>query len=274
MPVSPRARRRRRSPPDSGTDGTARRSVTWHADLLALDPTPAPALALAATLGFLGWVAAAFGFLFRGLDADLRLVQPSARRWSLVSPAASASGCSVYGTHEKSSRWCSALGSAAAATPARANVFEVFGANERARAMAGAMTATASDVAAVWHNPAGLSPWRPTACPSGSPGRSIARASSWRRARAGTTRRTTRLRLNDRRDGGDQGRDPGRDAGRHHPPVLGQSARRSCSIYFPSGRFCARRRPPPGRAAAVLRESAAVRTPRRASEVRGHRARA
>lgn len=58
--------------------------VTWHADLLALDPTPAPALALAATLGFLGWVAAAFGFLFRGLDADLRLVQPSARRWMVA----------------------------------------------------------------------------------------------------------------------------------------------------------------------------------------------
>ncbi len=58
--------------------------VAEHARLLALDPTPAPALALAATLGFLGWVAAAFGFLFRGLDADLRLVQPSARRWMVA----------------------------------------------------------------------------------------------------------------------------------------------------------------------------------------------
>lgn len=52
-----------------------------HARLLALDPTPAPVPALAATLGFLLWIGAAFGFLFRGLDADLRLVQPSARRW-------------------------------------------------------------------------------------------------------------------------------------------------------------------------------------------------
>lgn len=63
-------------------NGRDRESLSaWHAQLLALDPAPAPALALAATLGFLGWVAAAFGFLFRGLDADLRLVQPSARRW-------------------------------------------------------------------------------------------------------------------------------------------------------------------------------------------------
>ncbi len=58
--------------------------VVEHARLLALDPTPAPSLALAASFGFLAWVAAAFGFIFRGLDADLHLVQPSARRWSLA----------------------------------------------------------------------------------------------------------------------------------------------------------------------------------------------
>ncbi len=55
-----------------------------HARLLALDPTPTPGWALAATLGFFGWVGGALGFIFRGLDAGLRLVQPAARRWSLV----------------------------------------------------------------------------------------------------------------------------------------------------------------------------------------------
>jgi tetratricopeptide (TPR) repeat protein len=55
-----------------------------HARLLALDPTPTPGWALAATLGFFGWVGGTLGFIFRGLDAGLRLVQPAARRWSLV----------------------------------------------------------------------------------------------------------------------------------------------------------------------------------------------
>ena len=45
----------------------------------------------------------------------------------------------------------------ALAPRASANVFEVFGANARARGMAGAMAATATDASAVWHNPAGLS---------------------------------------------------------------------------------------------------------------------
>ncbi len=39
---------------------------------------------------------------------------------------------------------------------ARANVFEIFGAGARSQAMAGAVTATATDFGAVWHNPAGL----------------------------------------------------------------------------------------------------------------------
>ena len=67
--------------------GAGRDRAAWtteHARLLALDPTPATLPALATTLGFLAWVAAAFGFIFRGLDADLRLVPPSARRWSVA----------------------------------------------------------------------------------------------------------------------------------------------------------------------------------------------
>lgn len=45
----------------------------------------------------------------------------------------------------------------AAPSAAGATVFESFGAGARAEAMAGAVTATATDGAAVWHNPAGLS---------------------------------------------------------------------------------------------------------------------
>lgn len=56
----------------------------WHAELLALDPTPGAGWALATSLGFLGWIAGAFGFIFRGLDTQLRLVRPAAARWSLV----------------------------------------------------------------------------------------------------------------------------------------------------------------------------------------------
>lgn len=55
-----------------------------HSRLLALDPTPATGWALAATLGFCGWIGGALGFIFRGLDAGLRLAQPAARRWSLL----------------------------------------------------------------------------------------------------------------------------------------------------------------------------------------------
>lgn len=52
-----------------------------HRRLLGLDPTPNAGLAFLATLGFLGWIAAGFGLIFRGLDADLRLVQPAAGRF-------------------------------------------------------------------------------------------------------------------------------------------------------------------------------------------------
>jgi len=47
-------------------------------------------------------------------------------------------------------------------TTAGANVYEVFGAGARAESMVGAMTATADDAGAVWHNPAGLSLARPS----------------------------------------------------------------------------------------------------------------
>ena len=56
----------------------------WHAELLALDPTPSAGWALATSMGFLGWIAGALGLLFRGLDAQLRLVRPAAARWSLM----------------------------------------------------------------------------------------------------------------------------------------------------------------------------------------------
>lgn len=55
-----------------------------HRRLLALDPTPSTAWAVAATLGFCGWIGGALGFIFRGLDAGLRLAQPAAQRWSLL----------------------------------------------------------------------------------------------------------------------------------------------------------------------------------------------
>lgn len=75
-----------------GRGATRDELVAEHGRLLALDPTPQTGWALAATGGFALWIAAGFLFLFRGLDARLKLVQPAARRWS----AASAVGFSLW----------------------------------------------------------------------------------------------------------------------------------------------------------------------------------
>jgi hypothetical protein len=39
------------------------------------------------TLGFFGWIGGAFGFIFRGLDRDLRAVPRVGRRWGLFTVA-------------------------------------------------------------------------------------------------------------------------------------------------------------------------------------------
>lgn len=123
----------------------------------------------------------------------------------------------------------------AAATPARANVFEVFGANERARAMAGAMTATASDVAAVWHNPAGLS--------LAEPGISLGLGGAFDRTSILMAPRPKgydppdyALRLNERRDGGNQGQIFGFTLGLTLK-LLSEDVRAGVLIYFPSVGF-------------------------------------
>lgn len=58
-----------------------------HLGLLQLDPTPTLVASLAVTVGFFGWIGGGFGFIFRGLDTDLRAVPRVGRRWGLFTVA-------------------------------------------------------------------------------------------------------------------------------------------------------------------------------------------
>ncbi len=58
-----------------------------HLRLLQLEPTPTLVASLAVTLGFFGWIGGAFGFIFRGLDRDLRWVPKVGPRWGLFTVA-------------------------------------------------------------------------------------------------------------------------------------------------------------------------------------------
>lgn len=52
-----------------------------HRALLALDPIPHPLWSLLIVGAFFGWIGGGFGTIFRGLDSDVRPVQPAFGRW-------------------------------------------------------------------------------------------------------------------------------------------------------------------------------------------------
>ncbi|MBI2895908.1 MAG: hypothetical protein HYY06_20290 [Deltaproteobacteria bacterium] len=52
-----------------------------HHELLLRDDTPSVLWSVVLLSGFFTWIAGAFGFIYRGLEADGRLVRPLAIRW-------------------------------------------------------------------------------------------------------------------------------------------------------------------------------------------------
>lgn len=65
--------------PDAAPNLEARQR--WHAELLARDDAPSVAWTLVALLGLIGWIAAAIGLLWRGLDDQDRLRTRAAAAW-------------------------------------------------------------------------------------------------------------------------------------------------------------------------------------------------
>lgn len=55
-----------------------------HLVLLERDDSPSVFWSIVLLAGFFGWVGAAFAFIYRGLDAEGRLVRPLAARWGSV----------------------------------------------------------------------------------------------------------------------------------------------------------------------------------------------
>lgn len=55
-----------------------------HYQLLLRDDTPSVLWSVVLLSGFFTWIGGAFGFVYRGLDADGRLVRPVAARWVLA----------------------------------------------------------------------------------------------------------------------------------------------------------------------------------------------
>lgn len=53
-----------------------------HLALLERDEAPSVAWSIVLLAGFFGWIGAAFAFIYRGLDAEGRLVRPVAVRWA------------------------------------------------------------------------------------------------------------------------------------------------------------------------------------------------